>query len=350
MDNSNNSNWPNNPNPTPNGVPPVAPDPLTANPFSNPAPISDMPSPAPTAIPTSTPSNPWDSVPAAIPTNMSSSLPQTPASNINPWDLPTSNPMPQTSSPVNSNPWNVPANPDPLASIAQTPSSLPITPDPVVQDPIPAAPLDNPWSQPAQPAAPVQPIQTDPTPIESGSTPTWLPNSPAQAPQMPQTPEATQPMPITTPTQNEPAPTDLSHLLSGNQQSDSSANNMSHTQSPETLVVPPTTPEASSTLPMENHKDIPKWLIGVGVGLLIIVTGASAYFILGVGQPPKTTSVPATQETTQQTIRNVAPAVVATSPAPVASQSATTANFGQLEGTGTTQQATSAADLLRQRQ
>jgi hypothetical protein len=135
------------------------------------------------------------------------------------------------------------------------------------------------------------------------------------------------------------APPDLSHLISNNTPA-----------SAETLVVPSQTPNPTPDVPTvsaENHKGIPKWLIGVGVGLLVIVAGTSAYFILGIGQPSKTTtSVPA--EVSKTTVKTPPP-IATPVPQPTAPAATGSANFGELQGSGT-QQATSAADLLKQRQ
>lgn len=79
-------------------------------------------------------------------------------------------------------------------------------------------------------------------------------------------------------------------------------------------------------------------MIGVGIGLLIAVMGASAYFVLGIGQAPKTTSLPAVD--TSQTTQIKPPAPL---PTPVAESE--TSSFGELQGGGG--QATSAGDLLR---
>lgn len=218
--------------------------------------------------------------------------------------------------------------------------------DPLQAGSTSSSPLNNPWSTPAQSPAidnqppPINPIelQNIPADISEPSQPTWMPITP-----LPETsPGLTESTPLQSatpsPAQSEPAPTDLSHLITNNSRPD-----------PESLIVPPTSPEVSTTLPAENHKDIPKWLIGLGVGLLLIVTGASAYFILGIGQPPKTSSIPA-EQTEKPTIKAPAPIAtpVASQPSPAPADSSNPANFGQLEG-GNSPEATSAADLLRQR-
>lgn len=242
----------------------------------------------------------------------------------NPNPVPnTSPPIPNPAAPIAPSPWDLPSQPttptpnpltNPWDTTTATSTSIPPDPAPPTFTPPPTtpSPLDNPWGAPVQPPA-----------FDNPPPPTF-PSQP-------------------TPIQSEPAPTDLSHLISNNSQPDNAQQNPSG--DPETLIVPPNSPEVSTTIPAENHKDIPKWLIGVGVGLFIIVTGASAYFILGIGQPPKTTSIPASQAE-KPTIK--APAPIAT---PVSQPAASgSANFGQLEAGGGTQQATSAADLLRQRQ
>ncbi len=203
-----------------------------------------------------------------------------------------------------------------------------------------ASPLDNPLGVPPQ--APLidqpQPTTTQPswTNIPSGDTDNQ-PNTTSN-PSIP----------------TEAAPTDLSHLITGNQPE------QANPVSPETLVVPPATtaaPEVSNP-PAQTHKGIPRWLIGVGIGLLVLVIAASAYFILGIGQPAKTTSLPV--ETTPKTaaVQTPAPIITPTN-APVAQPAASgSANFGQLGGAGGGQSptpslpssASSAAQILLQQQ
>lgn len=288
------------------------PDPITT---PQPTAVPDYSSPQPAAAPV------WDPSVPAQPT-MSDSLSSQPPTPAIPDPIPQSaSDQPDTSS---WNPQPAPPIADPMAQPAPTftppadqsmNGSLPVPPQ--------TSPLDNPWGAPIQ----VPPIDGgNPTP--SDSMPTWMPSTPTDT--------GVNPQPASS-IQTEPAPTDLSHLITNNSQPE---------QAPETLVVPGATsaPEIP-TVSTENHKRIPKWLIGIGVGLLIIVAGASAYFILGVGKPPETTtSLPATQ----------APAQTIKQPLPIAtpeSQPTATgsANFGALEG-GSGQTATSAADILKQRQ
>lgn len=161
-------------------------------------------------------------------------------------------------------------------------------------------------------------------------------------------------------TDSEAAPTDLSHLISS-----ASQTNSAYTPpiiQPETLVVPSNNdntiaPNVPSDAP---HRSLPKWAIGLGVGLLLAVFGASAYFILGIGQQTQRpqTSLPAVE---QQTNQLTAPPPQFTSPpvattggvAPIIPSDQGGGSFGTLDGgtgTSTTPQATSAAELLRQRQ
>lgn len=266
-------------------------------------------------------------------------FPNTPPSPSSPFGAPT--PPPAPTAPV----WPpAPQNPAPTWTPPQaaptpdvSPSAWP-TPQPTVSS----------WTPPVQ-----TPPQPEPTPTFTPLPPTnpapplspldnpW--GSPTQAPPPPTQPNWTGVN--TAPVPTESAPTDLSHLITNNDSS-------SQQPAPETLVVPSVTTSIPdvSTLTTENHKGIPKWLIGLGAGLLILVLGASAYFILGIGQPSKeTTSLPAT--TVSQTAQVKPPAPITTpKPAeqPVASGSA---NFGALSGSANASPAaTSAADLLRQGQ
>lgn len=244
--------------------------------------------PQPQFDPTQAPTEPAPTPPFAQPPSQdiaSFSQPQTPSPEPTPASQPT---------------WQIPSD-QPSNQGTTTPPSANLSP------------LDNPWGVPAQSP-----------PIDSGTTP----------PAVPQT------------IVSESAPTDLSHLIGNNNQPEENSPQQSTL---ETLVAPPvnTGPDVTTT-PQVEHKGIPKWLIGVGIGLFLLVVVASAYFILGIGRAPDTTSIPATQvpKTTQQ-VKPPAPL-----PTPVSQPAATgSASFGELQGGSTGgQQATSAAELLRQRQ
>lgn len=150
--------------------------------------------------------------------------------------------------------------------------------------------------------------------------------------------------------QTEPAPSDLSHLVNSSEGTNLAGQEpILPLAQPESLVPGGGTnseTEIPSVPTEETHRSFPKWAIGVGVGLLLAVAGASAYFILGIGKTPLPESVPATgtqEETTAPPV--IQPTAVPTIAIPTATPSAGVSLPG---GSGT--QATSAADLLRQRQ
>lgn len=346
MDNTN-TNWPNNPSPAP------------ANGTTPPSPMPDYGSPVPPAPQDPAAPAPWPTTPPPLPSSPIPASQPSPASfdtSANPSWTPTPEPLPLNTNPLYSNPAPA-ANPPtwPTATSATVEPTPPLTnpqPSNLSSDPggnlamnsspsVSTSPLDNPWGAPVQ-APPIDgPDQT--------SQPTWTPpptTNDATVNPLPSTMDNTMPI-------NDSIPTDLSHLISNNAPTipNSTGTENAPVSSAETLVVPPTTPSTSETptVPAQAHQGMPKWLIGVGIGLLIMVAGASAYFILGVGQSPKTTSIPA-EVTSKQTVKTPPP--IATppqaSPAAVATDSA---NFGELQGSGTTSpQASSAAELLKQRQ
>jgi len=250
----------------------------------NPPPLGPSPFPPSTSpLPTSTPTPAWPTVPFPQAPDTTPTWAPSPSYDLNSMSSPPAEPAPTFTPPTSS-------------------------------------PLDNPWGAPVQ----TPPFDQNTQP----SQPAWVP------------------APNNTPVQPEPAPTDLSHLISSSSQPDSGQSIPS--PSPETLVVSSTSAPEVPTLPIEDRKSIPKWLIGVGVSLLIIVTGTSAYFILGIGQPAKTTSVPAEVTSTKQTVKTPPP--IAT-PIPQAAPAAATgsANFGDLQGApaASPKQATRAGDLLK---
>lgn len=362
-------------------------DPLPSQPISSPwASAPNIPS-DPTS---STPSSPWPHVPQTastqtIPTWQTPVQPETspevqapPAlsNSFNPTqNTPLSaNPLAATIPSTLTSPLDNPGSAQPLTvpipnqnntgSIAsdllppsdpyQPPSSNPLNQSSQYFDPNTLAannfqtgsPLDNPFNAPIQPPAidagsqqqshktpnlptPQQPPAWSPPPAQSNANPTSQDGNPATPP--------------------EQAPTDLSHLISNTNSSNAEP---PITPQPETIVVPTTTSSLEvPTIPTENKGGIPKWVIGLGVGLLIIVAGASAYFILGVGQAPKNTSMPATEApSTNQQTNNPAPVATTNPEASSIPQASGSTNFGQLQGSGSAPQASSAADILKARQ
>lgn len=240
---------------------------------------------------------------------------------------------------------NGPNNPPPAGGQPDLGSAPTFTPPsaepPPIQSepPTPMSSLDNPLQAPPQPPA-----------IDSGFT--WpnpqpsQPNTPSVTPQdlygpSPASPPPPPPsiVPPITPNPQEAAPTDLSHLVANN---DQPVYTPPVTQ-PETLVTPPNGGEEVPNVPIENHNGgMPKWVIGLGLGILLAVIGASGYFILGIGRQTEngSTSLPATTNKKQ---------TITPPPSPIASPSpaTTSATFGGVSGTSP---ATSAADLLKQRQ
>lgn len=174
---------------------------------------------------------------------------------------------------------------------------------------------------------------------------------PSQAPQ----PQETTP-PADTP---EPAPTDLSQLT-GNANGQNTQSNGNGVYTPpvantDTLVVssePSSIP--NTTISSEPRKGLPLIAIIGALFVLLVVAGASAYFILGIGQ----TQVPTQETPTPSPVPAQTPTQTPTpEPSPSDTESVVnggSSDFGSLSGEPTTsggfQTATSAADLIRQRQ
>ncbi len=366
MDNTKDPNQPNNPFPPTQPQPTPTPPPFP-NPTPNPIQPASWPSQTQTEAQPNLTSSPWlqPQTPIPAPDPIAQANP-TPSPWTPPIPTPTPDPISLTLTPspteVNTtpiqtettNPWGtiptMPLTPEPAPAFPPIPTPQ-FQPEPESTQPA-TSPLDNPWSSPSQ----VPPLDGN----SSGGIPTWLPDSQTNNIQptfqsisnMPPTPDPIIPIqtePASPSIQADTAPTDLSHLLGNNPPLE---NTFSNSTTPETLVVPPINTTADMpTVPFQKSSGIPKWLIGVGIGLLIIVAGTSAYFILGWGQLPKTTtSLPATQTTPAQ-VRQTPP--VAT-PIPETEQPTATSSgsFGSIVGTApaSTPQATSAADILKQRQ
>ncbi len=400
MDNQNNSNSSTTPNPVPSPTGPFpTPSPTPAQPEPNLTPSQPISEPGPNLPPAAEPTTPPSIEPnqPSSPSPFSSSpWPQnttlnSPTSGLgdggldlnSAWTPPASfapGPTPpeaiQTPPPPEpvANPWLNPqsptdslSSPQPLVWPSPVQDGSTLNPQPEVNtqnavQPEPDLPLSKPTPAPTESIS--TPAATDPAPAQPEPTPTFTPPTPdpvdnTSSPTSPFTPPiastsdntvGTNPVqpswmtdnqaPSTSPSPTETAPTDLSHLISNNQQEPAS------TTPAENLVVPTmgVNPEVPN-LPTESHKGIPKWLIGLGIGLLVVVAAASAYFILGIGQSKATTSIPATTQQANQ-IKPPLP-IASSSPQPSPATATGSANFGQIGGTTP---ATSAADLLRQKQ
>ncbi len=386
MDNSNNSNSGTNPNQSSSGSTPLPVSPNFSSPYDNPVatPIQTPSQTDPLNQP-SAPSYQSDTFSASSSlTPTTASQPDPLNASLSPWD---SNPTPLQQPETSSNPWQAAPLSEPKPTINSTPTWTPPQPptqpdltntqpnspaentwNPFPQTPVNQSnslatpnqvssnlnepnpqlnmsnhpPLANPWEIPATTSPTMgtipQPVNTNSAPTAPGQS-NWMNNTAGSSTST-----------ISNPSEN--IPTDLSHLISSNNLQDSS---QQPAPTPETLVVSQAntiSPEIP-TLPTEEHKGLPKWLIGVGIGLLVITAAASAYFILGIGQPAKTTtSIPAVTQNSQSapTVKNTPP-IVTPLPQATSQPSATgSANFGALGGSSQTLQATSAADLIRQRQ
>ncbi|MDO8429633.1 MAG: hypothetical protein Q7S88_03315 [Candidatus Daviesbacteria bacterium] len=286
--------------------------------------------------------------------------------NPDPGTTPLVPPVSPFNQPVTDPPAEVPTPmPDPVAPIG-LPAELPVTNPPAtpapVADNLPAAtPMTDlnssvgafapPLASPAPTFSYPQPSVTAVPPADS-STPGVLnlenPTPPSEALDL-SNPNV--PVFATSSTSSDPVPTDLSHLIGG-------------TTPPLSAEPAPVPAEASqvvqptmvvggteSTAASGSHS-FPKKIVLGAIVILLLVTGASAYFILGVGQTEvadETTSVPAEQQLT------VPPsAVIPTVPA---TPQATSSGFGAVSGatpSGTTATPTatsgaSAIDRLKSR-
>lgn len=376
-----NSTDPNNPNspvpPASGGQPDLSASTLTANPLDQSFPAPSVTPPDTFAPPVSTPTDmsamaptdqSWSTLPQQSPPTDNSSSIWTPSPTSTYTNLNDLTPPPATSS--LDNPFNTSSQPPitdgglPSTSVPE----LPLTPPMVTPPPEPA--FDNTQTPDFQSQFQPQPAATTPPPSQP-EVPSW---QPPVAPVV--NPEPTLSQPTTTlnpqdiytssqPTSAqsgpeistpqvppEPAPTDLSHLIPDSPINEQPVYAPSVTQ-PETLIVPPDGNQVTPNIPTENnHSKIPKWIIGVGVGLLLIVAGATAYFIWpGFGQQATTADVVTTESlpATVPSVQQTAPTTPAINPI-----SGTGSGFGSVDNSASssaiTPVATSAADLLRRRQ
>lgn len=112
-------------------------------------------------------------------------------------------------------------------------------------------------------------------------------------------------------------------------------------------------PGASQVVTSAPSGGFPKWMLLVGVVVLLVIVAASAYFILGVGSSgQEQTSLPAEQAPLTNPPRALLPTPTMAIPA----SSTPSASFGDLQGsapqpsTPSGQSGASALELLRQRQ
>lgn len=190
----------------------------------------------------------------------------------------------------NSNSTNPPSDQN---SIFSPPPPSPPTP-PMSPPPFPSSEPQSPV--PSIPPAPV-PLPEQPFPSVSNETPSPVDQTPV--PPQPETntfgmPPAAAPTPFnpfassgtgsqpSEPVASETVPTDLSNLVNT---SPEAVSYMPQAEAPS--VVLPQAPGGGmdQAVPASGGKGFPKILIIIGGVILLIVIGASAYFILGIGKP-----------------------------------------------------------------
>lgn len=259
----------------------------------------------------------------------------------------------QSTDPNNPNPTPPaqPVNPVPVADPAVTPSVAPapttsmwgggqsdVSVNPAI--PIVPTPIIEPVPTFIPPASPIEPPPLIPTTPNFGENPG---SAPIPVPVSVPVPDVSA-VPSWAPTNenSEAVPTDLSNLMGNNPPTSA------ETAQP-TVVVPPSGSETNQVV-TSGSKGLPKIVLIIGIVLILIVIGASAYFILGVGNSSNLpTSIPAEQQSLTNPPKQIVPTVV---PVETGTGSATLGNpNGILSGTPTpaTSSGTSAIDVLRSR-
>lgn len=327
-----------------------APDLVSANPFAIPASEPPAPSvePVTPTVPTASTDTPTFSTPppdfgapvSFDPQNSLSSAPAVP--DIGSSSIPAFSPASSTepvATPTTS--WSIPSdnnNPAPLGG--GEPSFN--TPNPFTQ---PAVPPSEPQISGAIP-------QSSPTPSFDPSSMGGAIGENSGGVGSLSTGEAN---PFTAPSASSPngledaVPTDLSHLVGdpGTQ-----TNPVAAPVPTETVIVPQSQ-EATQAV-TGGGLSFPRWLIAVGVVVLLAVIGGSAYFILGVGKTQSTAESQSPTSSTPSDTSSFVPVEV-----PVEVTSTPSGGLGGLvdegltpspTGTSSAQKGTSALELLRQRQ
>lgn len=251
---------------------------------------------------------------SAAPDPLNTAFTPTPAPSENPFGTPTT-PTPDTAQPqapgVSANPWDQQPAPSETSAPANTTSEFTSVPtDPAATNPnlTPTLNLGQPGNPPTVEAAKIidQPLSPNAAPITS-------------TPPQPQTPA--NPLPEINP--NENAPTDLSHLIAGDESTTPAASGVytPPVAADQNLpITPAQTPEAGDqTPPPGKHLNLTKVLLVAGIPIILIVAALSAYLILGVGKstPQSTdqTSLPVEQTQKEQApLTNPPQQIVAPSP------------------------------------
>lgn len=358
----------NNPN-NPNQPQPASPSP---NPWETPAspPLSQpvsTPLPEPHWPSSTNPGMDTQMSQPSLQQNQTDFSQQLPAGTVQPTQPPTdpglfSNTSPTTppepsqpgiSEPPVQNPGTSPFPGNPFQSVSsQTTQQDPLNtafapaPNPNETNPFSAPPA--PGSIPETPIQPSQP-QTIPQPQNPAAETTSL--NPPQSAQNQQIPSSNQPgaldlsslqanpapAPEGTPTQSvtstslpemgsvENAPTDLSHLIAGEETSQQPGDiynpPVASDHNPGFNSTQPQVPSADGAPPQEKHLNLTKVLLVAGIPIILIVAALSAYIFLGVGKSsPKSTtnqtSLPAIQTKSEQApLTNPPQQIVAPSPA-----------------------------------
>ncbi len=203
----------------------------------------------------------------------------------------------------------------------------------------PFGPSANTASEPALTPTPESP------PPATGLENYGLGVSEAQSPQA----ETPAPEPV------EPAPTDLSQLEEVNGQPQNSEVYNPAVNAQPNLVVEGEQPSVIANAPSQSSRKLPLILGLAGAAVVVIlVAGASAYFILGIGrsEPAETSSTPA-PTATQPPLTNP-PQQIVPSAQPIATPPAASgsSSFGELNGSAPTEEESgmSAIDRLKERQ
>lgn len=266
-----------------------------------------------TQTPTAPPENTFPSAPAQPPVQdpMNTAFAPTPASDQ-------TNPFAPPQTPQQELPPQQPLQtlPDPLSG------PLPNTDQP--QNPLP-----DPAQTPAEPSTPEVYNQNVENPqIPSTNQAGTLDLSALQNPTMPAaegssvSPQGAQ-LPETAPAEN--APTDLSHLIAGDetnpQPGDVYNPPVVSDQNPAAGLSQPQSSPEEGTPPPGKHLNLTKVLLVAGIPIILIVAALSAYMILGIGKPaPESdtaTSLPL-EKTNQAPLTNPPQQIVAPSPSQIA--------------------------------